>query len=479
MRCLAIAKELSRLDWRVGIAAAEASRNICDGAKDAVDRIIYLPDDDANSPQALGHAVGGHCRLAVVDHYGLDAEYERCLEPWTDMQMAIDDLVDRQHACGILLDPTPGGRPDDVGGPAEASARRLLGAGYAPIRRPIARRRPASLARKIGPERNPGQAKRILISCGFTDPTNLTGMALAAVAATLPDGVRLDVVLGGQAPHIDAVRAAMTPLGDRARLHIAPDDMAGLLAEADIAIGAGGGSALERCCLGLPSVALSAADNQSRILAGLSAAGAIVAVDGRRPEASADIADAVDGLLTDSGRRRRMSIAAARTCDGLGAARVALAVAPEIAKNGRAVGIRTAGEDDMELLFRWQTAPGARRFSGTPRPPTWEEHSAWMDRRLAPQGGLFEILTLGCGDAGVLRLDGPGGTGGRYTVSILVAPEFQGLGIGKAALRIARRLLPDDEFIAVIHDDNAPSIRIFRSVGYTRDGDHYISRPGS
>ena len=43
------------------------------------------------------------------------------------------------------------------------------------------------------------------------------------------------------------------------------DDVAGLMGRADLAIGAAGSTAWERCCLGLPSIVLALAANQEPI----------------------------------------------------------------------------------------------------------------------------------------------------------------------------------------------------------------------
>ena len=58
-------------------------------------------------------------------------------------------------------------------------------------------------------------------------------------------------------------------------LHIDPPDMARLMTKADIAVGAGGTTTWERCCLGLPAVVVVLAENQLSIARILSEYGAI------------------------------------------------------------------------------------------------------------------------------------------------------------------------------------------------------------
>ena len=61
----------------------------------------------------------------------------------------------------------------------------------------------------------------------------------------------------------------------QARLQLDSPDMARLIRDADLAIGAGGMSAWERCCLGLPSLLVPVAENQQQSAAALAAAQAV------------------------------------------------------------------------------------------------------------------------------------------------------------------------------------------------------------
>ncbi|MFK7866401.1 MAG: UDP-2,4-diacetamido-2,4,6-trideoxy-beta-L-altropyranose hydrolase, partial [Alphaproteobacteria bacterium] len=50
-----------------------------------------------------------HIRLmesdwVVVDHYGIDHQWQRAIKPFTQHMMVIDDLANRNHHCDILLD---------------------------------------------------------------------------------------------------------------------------------------------------------------------------------------------------------------------------------------------------------------------------------------------------------------------------------------------------------------------------------------
>lgn len=102
--------------------------------------------------------------------------------------------------------------------------------------------------------------------------------------------------------------------------------MAPLMAAADIAIGAGGLGLWERHSTGLPSLALIAAENQRTQVLGADAAGLAVSLD----PSALDIrsfAEAASALAMDAARRSAMAAHGQALVDGLGAERVAEAVA--------------------------------------------------------------------------------------------------------------------------------------------------------
>jgi len=94
--------------------------------------------------------------------------------------------------------------------------------------------------------------------------------------------------------------------------------MAAFMLRADMAIGGAGSMSWERCCLGLPSVVVSLADNQRPIAEALDERGA-AAIAGWSPAATAqDIALALTTLLKSMTSLPAMSWAAASMCDGTG-----------------------------------------------------------------------------------------------------------------------------------------------------------------
>jgi spore coat polysaccharide biosynthesis predicted glycosyltransferase SpsG len=83
------------------------------------------------------------------------------------------------------------------------------------------------------------------------------------------------VVVGGGYPHLAALTARTAAMSD-VRVRVQIDDMAATVAACDLAFGAGGVAAWERCCLGLPSVITILSQDQVVVAEALAAQGAAV-----------------------------------------------------------------------------------------------------------------------------------------------------------------------------------------------------------
>lgn len=251
----------------------------------------------------------------VVDHYAIDHRWERLLRPHCRHLMAIDDLADRRHDCDLLLDQNLGRVRDDYASLVPAEATLLLGPAYALLRPEFASLRTLSLSRREVPE-----SAALLVTMGGVDKDNVTADVLKVLASIeLPESLRIEVVLGPHAPHLAEVKALAAEMPRPARVFAGDADMAGLMAECDLAIGAAGSTAWERCCLGLPSLQYVLADNQLSIATALERAGAAFTVT------TARLPEALRAFLTDEGaaeRVRCMSSRASALTDGQGVSKV-------------------------------------------------------------------------------------------------------------------------------------------------------------
>ncbi len=204
----------------------------------------------------------------VVDHYALDARWESRLRTHVGSIMVIDDLANRSHQCDLILDQNYYEEPSArYYGLVPANCLRLLGPRYALLR-------PEFEAARVRRLRRSGEIRRVLIFFGGVDRTNETAKAIEAVMFASEQGVAIDVVIGASNEHSDDLEA-MTALLPTGRLFRQVDNMAEMMSNADLAIGAGGTTTWERAYLGLPSITIVIADNQTESTRALDDIGAV------------------------------------------------------------------------------------------------------------------------------------------------------------------------------------------------------------
>ena len=258
--------------------------------------------------------------VVVVDHYGAGAKEETALRARGRKIAVIDDLADRRHACDLLVDPGFGRRQEDYSGLVGEACQTLVGPDYALVRPEFADARPRALSRRARHD----QTRRALVSLGLTDVGGVTQKVVETLAPHLDD-VRLDVVLGSGAASLGGL-SALAERDRRIHLHVNTHEMASLMAEADVSIGAGGSSVWERATLGLPSVTAILADNQAGMTLRLAEAGATLAVDARDAGFEPALLDAWSRLVGEPPLRWSLTARASELCDGRGADRAAVAV---------------------------------------------------------------------------------------------------------------------------------------------------------
>ena len=393
----------------------------------------------------------------IVDHYALDERWERAVRSKAKRILVLDDLADRRHDCDILLDHNlqdiAGGR---YRGLVPGDALCLIGPRYALLRSAFAVER-----KKRGPRG--GDVRRIVVLLSGTDPSGVTLAAIEALSMLDVSPLAVDVLIGTASPHLVAIREATERI--HAQLHVDSSEVASLFGRADLAIGAGGVAALERCCVGLPTIAIAIAENQKPGLAWLKRLGAICHLGDFSTLTVERLTEALYHLCRSPAELRIMAERAAALVDGYGTARVASIL------SGKRMGVavRLATMDDAEALHRWRNddAVRAASFNGDPIP--YGDHCRWLAGALESDRHI--ILIGSTTDARAVGLV-------RYTladsdaeISIVVDPEIQRRGVGgeliEAGEAYLRAIHPElTRLRAAIKPGNQASLRLFTRAGF-------------
>ena len=458
MRCLALAMAARDAGHDVTFVSADTPGNLIarigqHGFAISVLPVPEVPDRHGQTEiwRALSTDEDAHrsARIAsdahwlILDHYGLGHEWiTKVRRALPDIRiLALDDLDRELLGADILLDPAHDGR-------ARSQPRMALLSGpqWALLRPEFTRLRATAVSRPAG--------QKLLILPGMLDAAGLAPAALDAVA-DMPD-LDIEIVMGSGSQSLDAVQSR---IADRPRCSLTLDatDMAARMAKADFAIGAGGGTAWERCCLGLPSVAIAVAPNQQPGIDMLERAGAAIGLPYEALGTPGLITDAVAKMRTT---RANMSRAAAALCDGQGAARVVSALSGTL---------RTVTSGDAQRLFDWRNQTHIREASLDPKPLNWDDHRAYMDRISTPQpDGVWLIYSEGGADIGHVnaRLHSPG----TWVWSYYIGANDTVPGAGKRMLTAFLRQMiargDVDAISAHVVATNVRSARLHKDLGF-------------
>jgi UDP-2,4-diacetamido-2,4,6-trideoxy-beta-L-altropyranose hydrolase len=410
-------------------------------------------EDARQTAAALRQA---HPDWLVADHYALDVRWERAMRPFARHILVIDDLADRPHDCDLLLDQNfYADLRERYVGRVGKDSRQLLGPRYALLRSGFARAR-------SGTRERDGEVRRVLVFFGGADADNYTGLTLEALSGLGRPDLAVDVVVGLMNPHAVQLEA-LCAARPNTRFFRQTEDMPRLMAEADLAIGAGGGATWERCCLGLPTLAVVVADNQRRMLHDLCEAATVVCPSGESvAELRGQLSASIAAMLSSKSFLRGMSRRCMELVDGAGANRVVGAML------GMDVTLRRATEADCEPVYEWRSHPDIRQSSLQQDVIAHSDHVAWYAATLRNPDRALLIVEAGDRAVAVVRFDLEGA---RATVSIYLVPGELTGGWGTTVLQRSAAWLRQHhpgvrEIVAEVLPGNRASRGAFLQAGY-------------
>jgi UDP-2,4-diacetamido-2,4,6-trideoxy-beta-L-altropyranose hydrolase len=195
----------------------------------------------------------------VVDHYALDWRWEVLVRHKAKKILVIDDLADRRHECDALFD-------QNIYKNLESRYINLvpetcmlfLGPKYCFLR-------PEFYELRNSVQPRSGKIKNILVFFGGVDGENNTEQAISVITGVLnqlvlKNSVRVDVVIGSEHPALAGIEEMCRK--ESFTFHVQTNKMARLMADADLAIGAGGISTYERLYMRLPALLKATSSNQ-------------------------------------------------------------------------------------------------------------------------------------------------------------------------------------------------------------------------
>jgi len=323
VRCLALADELREAhECEVAFAMIRGTP----GASMAVAkgyRVVAL------DREALARNYAGWLE-AAVDEVGADA---LVLDVRNDLPVAalrslkekgiliatIDDPSDRRLMADLAFyPPVPQvGRMDWRGFSGELS----VGWEWVVLRREFSRRA----------VREKHDVPVVLVTMGGSDPCGMTLKAVEALDLLGPDlDLRSLVLLGPGFLHHEALEELVAGAHRKFELLSGVDDIAGLMARSDLALGSFGVTSYELAAMGVPGIYLCLTEDHAESASTFVEAGMGECLGVHDRVTSRQLCRAIRGLLLDRPGLQRMAKSCTRNMDGKGARRVADKIAGRI-----------------------------------------------------------------------------------------------------------------------------------------------------
>lgn len=314
MRSLALGEGLVALGWRVILATRDAPRGVVDAAQAAMIE-VHEASASPGSPEDAEELVSLGPDIAVVDGYRNGRGFFNQLGRLGCPHAVIDDNVETNALDpDVVVNQNPHACAEMYG--AFPRAELLLGLGYALLRREVREHAPPQ-----APAEQPRRPK-VLISMGGSDPLGLT---IPLMRALRPLDCDIRIAVGPANVRATEVRSEIE-VGDGAT-EVAPDEFLDALAGCAVGVVGAGSILWEAAFLGVPTIAVIVADNQSTGSTRAEALGFTRTIDARTTDAATAVAREVTALLADPRRRAAMSHAGRKSVDGRGVERVSAALA--------------------------------------------------------------------------------------------------------------------------------------------------------
>jgi len=209
------------------------------------------------------------------------------------------------HASALTYPPSPG-------------TRLLTGPAYALLRREF---------RSDWPTREPpGEARALVVTFGGADPARLTRRTLEALSRSAPDAFQVTAVAGGANPDLPALLELAGKQRGQIEVRHNVVDMAGLLAQADLALSSAGSTVWELARMGVPALVIETAAAEPMLVSGLAAIGLFRPLGAPDRLTDGALVDALLDAAADRPWRTRMAALGRSIVDGLGAERVVSAM---------------------------------------------------------------------------------------------------------------------------------------------------------
>jgi UDP-2,4-diacetamido-2,4,6-trideoxy-beta-L-altropyranose hydrolase len=473
MRCIALAQAWRERGGRVEFLSRCDSKWLRKRIRQEGFKLVAVksphpcPEDYEQTINCVQKDVSEHSPWLILDGYHFDPAYQRAVREAQINSILIDDHNHHsEYHPKILLN-------QNIHAPGlqyvcDADTVQLAGVKYVLLRREFLRYRSRGKAQ-------PEKARKILVTLGGADPENVTLKVLRALQMFEHGEFEVRIVVGPDNPHLQSLEQELKGFEHILILH--NPDIPSLMTWADLAVSAGGSTCWELAFMGVPFLAITMAQNQEELAAGLDAESAAVNLGWFHEIDLHNIVEAVEELVYSPAERARLSRKGWDLVDGLGVDRI-LTVMRWLEPGVPAAEplVRPVEPGDVLQLWRLANDKDVRRNAFNPEPIPLENHLKWFGEKLESTESAIYVSEI----AGVVVAQA------RYDkkqnsaeIDYAVIPACRGKGLGRRIIEAtwsrACTKLKVNSVRGVVKKDNAPSLYCFRKAGFRQTGEENVS----
>lgn len=337
MRCLALAQSWQDAGGASTFLMAQSTSSIQARLAAENSKILSLPavpgsKDDVDLTNECASRI--QADWVVVDGYAFGTEYQEQIRNRQPKLLCIDDAgkCDR-YVADIVMNQNLTA-VEHLYSNCLPGTQLLLGSSFCLLRREFSPWR--KWQREIIT-----RGRNILVTLGGSTPVDTGVRVIESLGRARVECLHAVFVAGGSSPDVTALESCAAKFPEKISIRRDVSNMAELMAHADVAISAAGSTCWELCLLGLPSILVDVADNQTPIAIEMERRGCALYAGSGNAVSPNELANMIENLLASSEVRESMSHHSRELVDGLGAERVVSAMR-EFAGESVATDVRAA-----------------------------------------------------------------------------------------------------------------------------------------
>ena len=324
MRCLTIANEMKKNDYDVYVISNRERNNLSQLFLKNGHKIIHIKTKkiglkkineiyDLEQTKKILKKINKKIDLLLVDNYSLGFRWEKSLRQLVSKIIVVDDLNNRKHDCDLIIDQGLHiNMKNAYTNLVPKKCKILLGPKYAILRPEF-----GIIRQKL--KKSNREINKIMISFGGSDPNGDTMKALNGINKIQKRIFGIDVIIGKSNREYRKIKKMCENM-KKTRYFYNTTRVAAIMSKSDVAIGSGGSTTWERCCLGIPAIVSIASKDQSEATKILDSKKCIINLGESKRVKELDYMEKINGITYNKLNKMRKNCM--KIVDGNGTSRV-------------------------------------------------------------------------------------------------------------------------------------------------------------